>query len=275
VSVVVCTRDRPALLPGSVESIAAALGPRDLLVVVEDGDSGAAAALAGLGPRGVHLSRPAGAKSPNMNAGLAVADREIVLYTDDDCRVPEGWVDAMARAFVDDPRTGIAFGPVRGLTGAEGHLRLPPGPAPQELWIYSHGASMAVRRAAVLDVGGWDERLGPGAPAHGEEGDMVLRMRSAGWACVIADAPIVEHVEWRDDEESTSNVIRYQRGAGAYLGAGLRRDPRPTAKSLALRLLFEWHMWSPRARWRLAPRALAVFAGGLLYGLRLRPRRWL
>src|SRR3546814_4062134 len=88
---------------------------------------------------------------------------------------------------------------------------------------------MALRRHAAIEVGGFDERLGPGAPLHGEEHDLVLRLYEAGWQGVVADAPVVEHLDWRDDSERLANLLVYSRGAGAFLGAALRRSPKAAA----------------------------------------------
>jgi GT2 family glycosyltransferase len=175
---------------------------------------------------------------------------------------------------------GAAFGPVRGLSqlpGGGAPAPLPPGPGPQELWAYAHGASMGVRRPALVDAGGFDERFGPGAAiSGGEEGDLVLRLREHGWTIAVADAPTVRHLDWRQAEEDDANVLVYEHGAGAYLGAGLRRSPRTTAKILALRLLFERELWRGEGRgMRYGARASAQFARGLADGYRLSPRRWL
>ena len=51
VTVVVCTKDRPQMLPACVASIDADLGTGDELILLEDGDSGAAEALAPLPSR--------------------------------------------------------------------------------------------------------------------------------------------------------------------------------------------------------------------------------
>ena len=81
-------------------------------------------------------------------------------------------------------------------------------------------------KAAFEKVGGFDERLGPGAPVHGEEHDVVLRMLETGWTAVVAAAPAVEHLEWRDEEGRARNLVVYSQGAGAFLGAAVRRAPR-------------------------------------------------
>jgi hypothetical protein len=192
--------------------------------------------------------------------------------------VPERWSDALAAALAD-PTVAIAFGAVAGLTqapGADGAMAgPPPGEAPLPTWSYAHGASFAVRRAAFDAVGGFDERLGPGARAHGEEHDLLLRLREAGWRAVIADAPPVEHVAWRDPDEEEANALVYERGAGAFLGAAFRRSPRGALPLLKHRYGYQRQLLRDRSGpdRAFARRALRAFGGGFAYGLRLRPWR--
>lgn len=274
VAVVVATRDRPELLADCVRALVAALRPGDELVVAEAGDSGAAAALAMVdersGPVAHLVPVPGGGKSRQLNAGIARATAPVLLFTDDDCRVPEGWPGALAAA-LDDPAVAVAFGPVAGLThvpGTAGAIGPPPGEAPLATWTYAHGASFAALRGAVLAVGGFDERLGPGAPAHGEEHDLLLRLREAGWRAVIADAPPVAHVGWRDDAAESANALVYERGSGAFLGAALRRSPRRAWPLVKQRLGYQRQL---RRESPFGRRALRAFGGGLAYGVRQRP----
>ena len=187
VAVVVCTRGRPVLLAEALGSIAAALTADDELLVVEADGTGAREVVAGLGVGARHLVAPEPGKSRQLNQGLRSATRSIVVLTDDDCRVAPGWVAAMAAPFAD-PTVGVVFGNVSGLSGVAGAAAavLPPGPTPAVTWEYANGAAMAVRRSAALAVGGYDERLGPGAPAHGEEHDLTLRLLESGWQARMA-----------------------------------------------------------------------------------------
>ena len=204
-----------------------------------------------------------------------------MLLTDDDCRVPCDWVDEMTAPFAN-PAVGVVFGPVRGLSelpGSPSTASLPAGPAPPELWNYAHGASMAVRRRALREIGGFDERLGAGSECRGgEEADVVLRAAARGWLCEIAGGATVRHLEWRDDAENRDNLLGYQRGSGAYLGAAFRRRTRAAAKPFALRLLHERGLWRDerhaRGRW-FGPRMTAAFVSGLRRGVRLKPYRYL
>ena len=208
------------------------------------------------------------AKCTKLNASIRMARAPIVLITDDDCRVPSDWVATMVAAF-DDPAVGVAFGPVSGLSRVPASVPPPmlaPGPAPPELWNFAHGASMAVRRSAIVEAGGFDERLGAGTVIKGgEEADVVLRMVARGWTGALAAAAPVQHLDWRDDDENARNLLGYQRGSGAYLGAGLRRAPVRTTKTLLLRLAHERPLWRDRATRGagFGPRMTLAFAGGL------------
>ncbi|MGH9187320.1 MAG: glycosyltransferase [Acidimicrobiales bacterium] len=275
VTAVVCTRNRPEFLPEALQGLAVRLRPDDELVVVESGDSRGAEALRALDSdvRIVHLRSEIPGKSHKLNRAIAVARGEVVMITDDDARVDAGWVDAMAAPF-QDPRVGIAFGPVEGLThhGDEPLPALRPGEAPLLTWLYAHGVAMGVRVVAARHVGGFDERLGPGAPAHGEEHDLLIRLWERGWHAVIADAPPVAHLDWRNPEEERTNLLVYERGGGALLGAALRRHPIRWARLAALRGRYQLEtMRSSPMGWA----TVRAFVGGLVYGLRLDERRWL
>jgi GT2 family glycosyltransferase len=278
VTVVVATHDRPHFLGECLATVVAALEPGDDVVVVESGDSRASDAAAG-DDRIIVRRLQAREKTVKMNEGARQAGGAILLFTDDDCRVEPAWVAAMRAPFAE-ARVGVAFGPASGLTHVPGRsdaASLPAGPAPSELWAYAHGASMAVRRRALLDVGGFDERFGPGARRHGEEGDLVLRLRERGWCCAIADAPPVSHLDWRTPEEESANLFVYEWGAGAYMGAGLRRSPRTTIKPFLLRLRYQAELWGDRdlRGASFGPRTTAAFTRGVADGVRLPPRRWL
>jgi GT2 family glycosyltransferase len=274
--VLVCTRGRGALVRECLAAVKAALGPADELLVVEAETAEAQSLVERLkDDRCGWLSAPSPGKSRQLNYGIRAARGELVLITDDDCVVPPDWIDAMAAPFAE-PDVGIAFGPVDGLTQLPGSapVRLRSGPAPAHAWAFSHGAAMAVRRAAAFDVGGFDERIGPGTPVHGEEADLLLRMESAGWQCWVLDSPPVRHLEWRTEEQDRHNLLVYERGGGAWVGAAVRRDPRGAAGAIVARLRYQaGHFRGSELKFALASQA--SFAAGLAAGLRLAPARFL
>lgn len=277
VTALVCTRGRPELLGDCLRSVAAALPADGELIVVAFEDYGAESLVASLGPRARFIAAPQGGKSRQLNLGLRAARHDVVVLTDDDCRVAAGWPAAMAAPFAD-PSVGVAFGQVEGLSAVPGAALPPPlqpGVPPPVTWQYANGAAMAVRRQAALDVGGFDERLGPGAPVHGEEHDLVLRLDEAGWAARIAAAPTVRHLEWRDAAATRQNLVVYSKGAGAFIGAAMRRDPRRWRRMLVRRARYQALLWREReGGLTFGPRTTWAFLAGLLHGLRLAPQRF-
>lgn len=278
VAVVICTRGRAHLLEGCLQSVLAATPVDGVVVLVESGPSRSALGEVAEDSRLQHVLVHEPGKSRQINDGIRRSAGDVVVLTDDDCRVDPSWVTAMCEPF-DDPEVGAVFGAVDGLSSVRGGTpqRPVPGPAPEVTWDYANGAAMAVRRSAVLAVGGFDERLGPGAPLHGEEHDLVLRLQEAGWSVRVADAPIVEHLEWRDPTETRQNLLVYSRGAGAFLGAALRRSPRRWARTVARRGRYQASLWGHRQSEGLwfGPATTLAFLRGLLRGLLLRPRRFL
>jgi GT2 family glycosyltransferase len=278
VSVIVCTKGRADLLPDCVSSVAAGLRETDQIVIVEAQSDAAGGALRSLNKprpaiRHLHLERPG--KSRQLNRGIEAATGDLLLFTDDDVRVPPSWADDMARCFIDGV-VGVACGRVQGLTIAPGWDRPHPvdaGNAPIETWTYAHGASMAVRATAAWEVGGFDERLGPGAPAHGEEHDLLLRIRRRGWRVVIAPGAPVHHLDWRSEQENRRNALVYERGGGALVGAAVRRDRTEGLDLLRRRLRYQRNLIA--ADRGFGVRGLMSFAGGFQYGLRLAERDWL
>lgn len=274
-TVIVCTRDRGQLLTECVREIMADLRTHDELIVVEAQSVGIPdLATRHEDPRLRWIAAAQPGKSRQLNLGIRHAHNKVVVITDDDCLVPAGWISAMAEPFLERD-VGIAFGSVDGLTRLPGPApELPgPGPAPADVWRFSHGAAMAIRRQAVIDAGGFDERLGPGARVHGEEADLMLRMHSAGWRCFVADAPPVRHVEWRTPGEEVRNRLVYERGAGAWVGAAIRRGSASAAATIVSRLRYQGaHLRTPGA---FALRAEIAFCSGVATGLGLTPRRFL
>ncbi len=278
VAVLVCTRGRPDLLEDCLSSILASEPASSSVVLVESGP-----ARSGLGSldgdaRVLHLLVDRPGKSRQLNEGLRAITEDVVVLTDDDCRVEPGWVAAMTAPF-EDAAVGAVFGPVGGLSGVRGvRAEQPrPGLAPEITWAYANGAAMAVRRSAVVAIGGFDERLGPGAAMHGEEHDLVLRLQEAGWTVHVADAPPVRHLEWRDDAETRRNLLVYSRGAGAFLGAALRRAPGRWARTVLRRVRYQGSLWRHRSTegaW-FGPATTLAFARGLVRGFLLPPRRYL
>jgi N-acetylglucosaminyl-diphospho-decaprenol L-rhamnosyltransferase len=129
-----------------------------------------------------------------VNAGVAASEAEAVVLLNNDVIAEPGFVAAITAPFAD-----AAVGMVAGLTTIPGggeidgfgieldralaaYNRGRGGTVAGRLAMPSGGAA-AYRRAAFEQVGGFDERLF----AYGEDVDLGLRLRSAGWRA--AEAP--------------------------------------------------------------------------------------
>ncbi|HVB27417.1 MAG TPA: glycosyltransferase family A protein, partial [Mycobacteriales bacterium] len=191
VAVVVCTRDRPAMLRDLLATLPVALRPGDELVVVDSASRDPrvakvleAAAGSGLPLRVVRCERPGASRA--RNAGVAATTAPVIAFVDDDCRPTAGWTAAIAGAFARHPEIGFAYGSViaddaPGIAVAV----LPDAPLHADLGNIiglGHGANLAVRSTAFQSVGGFDEALGPGAPLRAaEDKDLQARLLRSGW----------------------------------------------------------------------------------------------
>lgn len=131
-------------------------------------------------------------------AGVAAGDGEAIVLVNDDADVEPGFVEAIVRPLEDDPGTGMVAGllamPGSGLVDGFGIeldvtlaaynrlRRRPPSERPGVLAMPSGGAA-AYRRSAFEAAEGFD----PALFAYGEDVDLGLRLRAAGWR--VAEAP--------------------------------------------------------------------------------------
>ena len=107
VSVVICTKDRRADLARAIASIrgSGAAAREAEIVVVEETDIPHEIP----GVRYVHLPCAGRGFGYARNVGLGAAGGDLVLFTDYDCEVEQGWIEALTTAFSRDPRVlGVA-----------------------------------------------------------------------------------------------------------------------------------------------------------------------
>lgn len=112
VSIVLPTRDRPALLPRAVASVLEQLyGPWEL-VVVDDGDTDAVEeVLAGVeDDRIVTVSGPRRGLGAARNAGLDAASGDVVCYLDDDNAMHPAWLQAVAHVLSMRDDVDVIYG---------------------------------------------------------------------------------------------------------------------------------------------------------------------
>jgi GT2 family glycosyltransferase len=174
VSVVICTRRRPQLLPRSVAAVLAQeLDAPFEVIVVNDDDEPLRCRLPD-DDRLVVLSGRRLGLCAGRNAGVDAARAPIVAFTDDDTVAPPDWLAHVLAAFAEHPDA----------VGVEGPLAFGRDVDP----LYEHvpsttlpggycSCNVAYRKDVVVAAGMFDERfLRPG----GEDIDMGLRVAQLG-----------------------------------------------------------------------------------------------
>jgi len=216
-TLVVATRDRPALVERFLVPLAYTALERGWDVVVADQSRDGLTRALVEPVEGVRYLWVEPGLARARNAGSAAATTGVIGYCDDDVDVPPAWFDEVVRLFGQHPDAGALCGPVRTQAGE----RLP-GVAPDVYRWPSHpfrlgtGANVTVRQAALDQVGGFDEDLGAGARFHAaEETDLLYRIQRAGWSIVYSEALEIVHYEERTLRDELRLHYRYGYGAGA------------------------------------------------------------
>jgi len=298
ISVVICTRDRPAVLRTCLERLRRLDYPNLEVVVVDNAPTSddthqCFTAVVGDDERFRYVCEPGPGLSRARNRGLAEATRRHVAFTDDDVQVDPWWLDGIAAGFAGDAGVGCVTGLVppaelehptqhyfdRRYSWARAMDRheydLTSGRALSPLYPYSAGifgtgANFAVDRAFFLGLGGFDEALGAGSPARGgEDLDAFVRVLLAGRTLVYEPSAIVWHVHRADDAALRRQLFAYGLGLTAFLtkyaiGRDTRRDILGRLPAGARRIP---QLWSPQEISGPAPRSLvAAEALGMLAG---------
>ena len=251
ISVVVPTRNRPEMLKRALESLRPTLGPDDELLVVDsasDDPEQTEVVAREFGARTVRCSRKG--ETVARNAGWRAAGHELVAYCDDDVWVDRGWTDAFAAALGAHPEVAFVTGridipPDQTVVGLAVSILDRDEPASYDARTpghLGHAASMAIRRAALEQVGGFDEVLGAGARFEaGPEGDLFDRLFAAGWRGRYEPAARAWHDQWR---RRLRVIVRldygYGKGSGARLAKLARAGDRKRFRLVAAEYLWHW-----------------------------------
>jgi histidinol-phosphate phosphatase family protein len=161
-----------------------------VLVVDDRGSTGEPLAIDAAPPRFRVVPGAASGPAAARNRGWRASDAEWIAFLDDDVVPPPGWADAL--------RDDIAACGAR-VAGTQGRIRvpLPVGRRPSDAERNVAGlagarfatADMAYRRAALVAVGGFDERF---PRAYREDADLALRVIEAGYEISAGDR-VVDH----------------------------------------------------------------------------------
>ncbi len=294
VSVLICTRDRPDTVGQAIESVARCRFDDDFdLHVMDQSTTDATRVIVerladqfrDRLPIVYHHLDKAGL-SRAYNTGIRATSGRIVACTDDDVVVSPDWLARIVEAFGRDPELGLLYGMVLvpdSLRDAEASGTIVP-----TLWrtnalrmherdhnfiVWGMGANMAIRRAMIDSVGGFDEALGGGAPLRSSQDfDFALRTYRAGYAISLDPTVKVDHYGSRTPEQWPATLRNYGIGDGAFYSKHIR-----CGDALALRLLFRQFAWVSKT-WALEslrerrPVAVNDYGRNLFTGIRLGSR---
>jgi len=264
VSVIVPTRRRPLALARCLAALAQLDHPAERLEVIVADDGGTLGPFSPPEGQRVRILRmawrgPAAAR----NAAAAVAEGDVVAFTDDDCEPDRGWLRELLPAI----SAGVAGGghttnrlPDNAYAATSQHV--------QDL-VYAHfncrpadarfiaSNNLAVPRADFAAVGGFDGRRFRGAA---EDRDFCDRWRASGGRLVYVPEAVVRHAHDLDLPGFWRQHFGYGRGAACFhaaraaRGSGRLRDDMP--------FHFDPALW--RATFELRPRRRAARTAALL-----------
>lgn len=203
VTVVICTRKRPAFLRSCLEAVTALNPAADEILVVDntEGDQETEAVARDFAIRYTVESSPG--LSHARNRGLAESYTDIVAYIDDDAVPHRGWLGVLLEPFEDSQVaavTGRILTPESSTTDDfQNEPRYVNNRDPHWFEIATFGglglgSNMALRKAACAGRIVFDERLGRGAPFQiAEENYAFASLLSLGYTAVYLPAAVVTH----------------------------------------------------------------------------------
>lgn len=230
VTVVVPSRGRPHLVPGILDALRYLTYPAFEVVLVGEGGSLDAYDVPSELAAAVHYFPCDVANiSVARNIGIRAARGEVVAFIDDDSIPEPDWLDRLVVPF-QDPKVAAAGGIVRDRdgvrlqfgggwcdpTGEETPFDTPgSGPKTASLskgyTLALMGTNCAFRRAALLEIGGFDESY----HYFLDETDALIRLGKAGWLTAWAPEAEVHHYCDRNPTRGRNREPRdpYQLGA--------------------------------------------------------------
>jgi GT2 family glycosyltransferase len=154
-----------------------------------------------------------------VNAGIRVAGGRYIATLNNDAEAEPGWLEALAACLDEDPQVGMAASKIMlagdrsridkvghliyadGLNHGRGSGELDVGQFEEvEEVLFPDGAAAMYKRQMLDQIGLFDERFF----AYGDDADLGLRGRLAGWTCWYVPSARVFHVHSATAGEFTS-----------------------------------------------------------------------
>jgi len=228
-SLIVCTRDRCRQLARCLQAVRnIAPARRWELIVVDNNSTDDTAAVvegfAAVAPMPVrYVFEPRPGLGNAHNAGLRIAEGEILAFTDDDCYPAADFVDRVCSSFSKDRPIGYISGRIMLHDRADHPITvnesLTPRRFPGGSFIQTgdvQGANMAFRKRALLSIGRFDPLFGPGSWFNAEDVDAAGCASAVGWKGQYRPDVVVWHHHGRKAFEAPCMAKSYAIGRGAY-----------------------------------------------------------
>lgn len=220
-TVVVCTRNRPALLRKCLEGIAQLERTPDEVIVVDNTSGDKETNAIAREFAAVYRFEPIQGLSRARNRGMSESNSEIVVYLDDDAVPDEHWLGNILEPFKDPKVAAVAGRILTPEPSAENDtiqvVRYLSNKDPKWFEVVTFGgfclgSNMAIRRSVCARKKVFDERLGKGAPFQiAEEHYALAYLVSHGYTAVYLPDAIVFHPPLRFGEvkQEARNRIAY------------------------------------------------------------------
>jgi len=246
-SVVVVSWGRPRALARCLAALGQMRSIRFEVIVVADPHGLAVARGLALADQLVCVPQDQPNIAAARNLGLTTAAAEVIAFIDDDAVPEPNWVEAILAGF-SDPAVSAVTGPVLGRNGvslqwgrmasdARGYDRWLAGheqPKPHET-LKLHGTNMAVRRDALIQIGGFDR----GFRFYLDETDLARRLGTAGAGLRYLPGAVVHHGFAASDRRRGDRVPLDLHDIGASTALFLRKHAPDSLETELERLLSE------------------------------------
>ena len=291
-SLIIGSRNRPALLAETVQSVLEGEHLPTEIVVIDQSDTPNAMLTSSTngstnGSTNVpecnirYMWSHSVGVSRARNAGIALAKYDVLAMIDDDVLVSPTWFGALIGGLMNAGPDAIVTGQVRLAAEGDAGGFAPSTRLDEQRTVYAgrvnadvlFSGNAAFHRDVFDHVGGFDERLGPGTrfPAA-EDNDLGFRLLEAGYRIVYLPEAVVYHRAWRSERDYPSLRWNYGRGQGAFFAKHAHLRDR----YMLARLWRSIRRYSVRALRRTrAERSLAIGDALFALGLCVGAARWL
>ena len=283
VTVVICTRNRPALLRDCLSAVSRLKPPPDDVLVVDNssGDLETEHLAKKFGVR--YTVEPIPGLSRARNRGLAESNSDILAYIDDDGDPDEDWLGLLLQPFADPQVAAVTGETIESHKDANEFRQAPVRTLSNRdpLWFEAAtfgglgvGTSMAIRKSACDVTPFFDVRLGRGTPIRiGEESRAFASLLARGFKAAHVPAAIVVHpLGTRDISLEASSSVSYW--LMLFLESpGHRLDLLRFLYRRLRRVPLSWQR-NPQAPGEIINSGWAIYLRAGLHALRLLFRGW-